>query len=76
MLVALSGLPSLTFIDFTSQRLYGPLPANVTFPKLKFLGLGYNLLQVCIPYLRAHAWSGPSNQYSRFHRVSVLGFMS
>ncbi len=62
MLIALSGLPSLTFIDFTGQRLYGPLPANVSFPKLKFLGLGYNLLQVCIRYLQAHSWSGPSHK--------------
>ena len=46
VLEALSGLPSLTFIDFASQRLYGTLPANVSFPKLKFINLSHNMLQV------------------------------
>ena len=49
VLGALAGLPSLTFIDFSGQRLYGPLPANVTFSNLKFMNLGYNMLQVCTP---------------------------
>lgn len=45
VLTALSELPLLTFLDFTSQNLYGTLPENVTFPKLEYLGLRHNQLQ-------------------------------
>ena len=58
VLTALAGLPSLTFIDFSSQRLYGPLPANISFPNLKFMNLEYNMLQVCTRAFQARAWSG------------------
>ena len=46
MLTALSGLSSLTYIDFSSQNLYGTLPNDVVFPKLKYLNLRHNALQV------------------------------
>ena len=45
ILATLSELPSLTFLDFTSQNLYGALPNNVTFPRLEYLGLRHNQLQ-------------------------------
>ena len=48
VLTALSELPALTFLDFTSQNLYGALPENVTFPKLEYLGLRHNQLQACL----------------------------
>lgn len=60
MLTSLSGLTSLTFIDFSSQRLYGTLPANITFPKLKYLDLGYNMLQVSAAFGLKH---GISHRY-------------
>ena len=54
VLTTLSELPSLTFLDFASQNLYGALPNNVTFPKLEYLGLKHNQLQArlaapCLP---------------------------
>ena len=46
MLGALAGLTSLTFIDFSNQRLYGPLPATAAFPNLRFLNIEHNMIQV------------------------------
>ena len=48
ILATLSELPSLTFMDFTSQNLYGALPNNITFPRLEYLGLRHNQLQACL----------------------------
>ncbi|CAK0785098.1 hypothetical protein CVIRNUC_008304 [Coccomyxa viridis] len=64
ILATLSELPSLTFLDFTSQNLYGALPNNVTFPRLEYLGLRHNQLQGPLP-----AW--PSSG----HAMPALRFL-
>ena len=70
VLAALSELPLLTFLDFTSQNLYGALPGNVTFPKLEYLGLRHNQLQARLiapplPFLTSDASARLLQQGSR-----------